>query len=86
MDLTDRDDPLGALAPAAAKILMKLFHGARFARWDLLRVITKLATMITRWTIACDAALLRLARYVQGTVDWVLIGPVGDLPPSPTQT
>ena len=59
-------------------ILMYFFYGARFARWDLLKFITKLATMITRWTTACDAALLRLARYVHGTVDWVLIGYVGD--------
>ena len=54
LDFTDRDDPPGALAPAAANILMKFLYGARFARWDLLKVITKLATMITTWTTACD--------------------------------
>ena len=42
--------------------------------------ITKLATMITKWTTSCDSALLRLARYVHGTVDWVLVGYVGESP------
>ena len=50
-------------------MLMMIFYGARFARWHLLKVITKLATMVTKWTTACDAALLRLARYVHGAVD-----------------
>ena len=59
---------------------MKFFYGLRFARWDMLKVITRLATIITKWTTSCDAALLRLARYVHGTVDWVLMGYVGDSP------
>ena len=80
LDLSSRGDPPGVLAPQAAKILMKFFYGARFARWDLLKVITTLATIITKWTTSCDSDLFRLARYVHGTVDWVLIGYVGDSP------
>ena len=57
---SSRGDPPGVLAPQAANILMKFFYGARFARWDLLKVVTKLATMITKWTTSCDSALLRL--------------------------
>ena len=80
LDFSSRDDTPGVMAPQAANILMKFFYGAWFARWDMLEVITKLVTMITKWTTPCDSALLRLARYVHGTVDGVLIGYVGDSP------
>ena len=36
--------------------------------------------MVTKWTTSCDAALLRLIRYIKATVDWVLVGYVGDDP------
>ena len=78
LDFSSRQDPKGILAGVASRILMKIFYGARFARWDLLKVVTKLATMVTKWTTACDAALLRLMRYIKATVDWVLVGYVGD--------
>ena len=32
------------------------------------------------WTTSCDAALVMLVRYVSATVDWVLIGYIGDGP------
>jgi hypothetical protein len=80
LDFSSRQDPKGILAGVASRILMKIFYGARFARWDLLKVVTKLATMVTKWTTACDAALLRLMRYIKATVDWVLVGYVGDVP------
>ena len=53
---------------------MKIFYGARVARWDLLKVVTKLATLVAEWTTACEAALLRLVRYLKAVVDWVLFG------------
>ena len=56
LDFTGRDEPSGILAPVASRILMKILYGARFARWDLLKVVTKLATMVTKWTTSCDAA------------------------------
>ena len=80
LDFTGRDEPSGVLAPVASRTLMKIFYGARFARWDLLKVVTKLATMVTKWTTSCDAALLRLVRYIKATVDWALVGYVGDGP------
>ena len=80
LDFTNRKDPSGALAAVAIRILMNIFYGARFARWDLLKVVTTLATMVTKWTTAFDAARLRLMRYIIATVDWVLIGYVGDGP------
>ena len=41
-----------------------------------------MATVVTTWTTSCDAALLRLMRYIKATVDWVLVGYVGDDPAS----
>ena len=56
LDFTSRDDPRGVLAPVASKILMNIW--ALFVRWDLLKVVAKLATMVTKWTTECDAALI----------------------------
>ena len=38
----------------AAKILMKIMYGARFARPDLLRAVCVLARRITKWDDDCD--------------------------------
>ena len=46
LDFTSRDDPRGVLAPVASKILMNIW--AFCVRWDLLIVVAKLATMVTK--------------------------------------
>ena len=66
------------LATHAAPLLMVTQHGARIARWDLLKPITALARYVARWSKACDAALRRLRCYVWSTLDWALYGYVGD--------
>ena len=30
--------------------------------------------LVAEWTTACEAALLRLVRYLKAVVDWVLFG------------
>ena len=59
----------GKLDTDAAKILMSLLYGARYARWDLLRAINQLATRLTRWTEWCDRALYKLVCYLHTTVE-----------------
>ena len=80
LDFTGRDEPSGIIAPVASRSIMNMFYGARLARWEMLKVATKLATVVMKWTTSCGAALLRLIRYIKATVDWVLVGYVGDDP------
>ena len=56
------------LQPLAARILMKVFYGARLARYDLLRAIGYLATRITKWDRWCDQRIHRLMCYVDSTL------------------
>ena len=77
LDFNGLDDPKVCLHRLPVAILMNRLYGARFARWDLLKAGTKLATLVTSWTTACDAALLRLVRHLKATVDWVLVGYMG---------
>ena len=71
---------VGALAPFAASVLMKILWGARCGRWDLLRQISFLASHIHRWTLACDKYLFRLMCYIAATLDFALTLSVGDDP------
>ena len=64
----------------AAKILMKIMYGARFARPDLLRAVCVLARRITKWDLDCDKRLLRLVSYIQSTLEYRLKGWIGDSP------
>ena len=57
---------------------MKILWAARYARWDLLRVINLLSTRITKWTTACDRWLYRVMCYIHSTLDLVLYGYCGD--------
>ena len=71
----------GALAPAASSILMSLLYTARYARYDLLRPVCALASMVSRWNIHCDRMLFRLMCYVHTTMNEVFqMGYVGDHP------
>ena len=46
-----------SLQPIATKVLMKILYAARLARFDLLRAIGMLSTMITKWDSFCDQKL-----------------------------
>ena len=59
----------GALAPFAARVLMKILFAARVARYDLLRAVQGLAARVTKWSTACDKALHRLICYIHSTLD-----------------
>ena len=56
---------------------MKILYAARMARFDLLRAMCALACMVTKWTPACDRALLRLVCYIHSSNDVRLFGWVG---------
>ena len=74
----DWGETAGTLAPVAQSVLSKILYGVRFARWDLLKIVSLLATRITRWTLACDKALHRLVAYINSTAHQVLRGYVSD--------
>ena len=57
---------------------MKIMYLARFGRFDLLRAVGSLATMVTKWTRACDAKLLRLIKYFHHSKTQRMIGFLGD--------
>lgn len=52
----DNDDPggKGQLGTVAASMLMRLLYAARYARFDLLRAISKLAGQIAYWDVDSD--------------------------------
>ncbi len=52
----------GLMRPIAARILMKLLYCARMCRYDLMRAICQLASMVTKWDKQCDDRLHRLMR------------------------
>ena len=68
----------GALADKAASILMQVLYAARYARFDLLCAVAKLAQKISKWTAECDLALHRLMSYIHSTLEHRLVGYVGD--------
>ena len=68
----------GALADKAASVLMKILYAARYARFDLLCAVARLAQKICRWTSECDLALHRLVSYIHSTLSHRMIGYVGD--------
>jgi hypothetical protein len=74
------DVPRGELAQEAARVLMKIPHAARMARFDLLRAVGGLACFLTKWTMERDARLCRLAGYFQTTKHFKMRGRVGDEP------
>ena len=71
--------PEGTLGKHASSILMSLLYTARMARYDLLRPVCALASMVSRWNVHCDRMLYRLICYVDTTKDEVfMIGFIGD--------
>eukprot|EP00435_Cladocopium_sp_Y103_P069367 s912_g33.t1 len=61
--LEGESEPKGALAPIAARVLMKILFAARMARYDLLRAVQGLAARVTKLSADCDKALHRLICY-----------------------
>ena len=70
--------PKGALAPMAARVLMKILFAARMARYDLLTAVQGLAARVTKWSADCEKALHRLICYSHSTLDYKLKAFVGD--------
>ena len=68
----------GQSQPLAASILMRLLYGARYARYDLLKSISRLASCVSYWDLDCDKRLMRLLSYVKGSLSKRLVGWVGD--------
>ena len=70
----DESEPRGVLGHVACSVLMKLLYGARVARWDLLKAVTRSAARVSKWSKHNDLELHRLMCYVDLTVDLVLRG------------
>ena len=70
----------GHLQPHAAKVVMKLLYGLRFAHFDLLHAKNNLAASITKWTPDCDKRFHHIVCYVHSTLGHRLVGFVGDKP------
>ena len=68
----------GALADKAASMLMKVLYVARYARFDLLCAVARLAQNISKWTSECDFAVHRLMSYIHSTLQHRVVGYVGD--------
>ena len=62
----------------AAKMVMKIFWCARYARMDLLRAVGHLSRHLTKWTLECDKRLFRLMCYLKHSKKQRMIGWVGD--------
>jgi len=80
LDIDDTADQVdgGALAPIAAKVLMKILYAARVMRYDLLRPVAYLASRVTKWSPRCDRQLHRLVCYIAATKHHRLRGYIGD--------
>ena len=76
-DTFDEKNP-GKLNGIASAVLMKCLYAARMARYDLLRPITALAKMVTKWTPRCDRMLHKLMCYISSTLDIAMYGWIGD--------
>ena len=59
---------------------MKILYAARLARFDLLKAVQALATKVSKWDHACDRKLHRLVCYINGTLDFRLMGHICDSP------
>ena len=75
--LEGESEPKGALAPIAARVLMKVLFAARMARYDLIRAVQGLAARVTKWSSDREKALHRLICYIHSTLDYKLKAFVG---------
>ena len=66
------------LSSYASTVLMKVLYAARMARFDLLRCVGGLASMVTKWDAACDRQLYRLMCYIETTLHLRMVSWCGD--------
>ena len=59
---------------------MKILYGARMGRYDLIRPVQALASLITKWDGLCDEKFHRAVCYINSTLDLNLYGWIGDPP------
>ena len=62
----------------ASKVLMKVLYAARMARFDLLRPVGYLASMVTKWDSDCDRKLYRMMCYIESSLELRMVSWVGD--------
>ena len=60
----------GVLQPTAASVLMQMLYGARYARPDFLRAVSRLARRMTKWRPMQDLQLHRLVCYMKTTIEY----------------
>lgn len=70
--------PHGVLAEKAANMLMQVLHAARYARFDLLCAVAKLAQHISTWGEECRKTIYRLMCYIHSTLHWRQMGNVSN--------
>jgi len=78
--LDHKNKTKGCLGNMAAMMIMTLLYSVRLARFDMFKALNFLAKRITRWDEKCDRRLHRLMCYVQTTVDYQMVGWMGDNP------
>ena len=64
----EKPAPRGVLAEKAASVLMQILYAARYARFDLLCAVSKLAQRIATWDEDCDRQIYRLMCYIHSTL------------------
>ena len=67
----------GILGDIASAVLMKILYAARVGRYDLIRPVTALGSLITKWSRICDLKLRRLVCYVHSTLDVFMYSWIG---------
>ena len=82
MGIAEPDESLNyrgeSLNGDGSKVLMKVLYGARMARFDLLRAVGGLSTMVTKWDAICNCELYRLMCYLESSLHMRLVSCVGD--------
>ena len=68
----------GELNLVASRIVLKMLYLARIGRPDTYWSVNTLARDVTRWSVACDKRLEKLASYLQDTSTYVQHAHVGD--------
>ena len=73
--VVEADDAVntGALQPTASSVLMQILHGARMARFDLLKAVANLAKGFAKWNANCDKRLHTLICYGNSSFDLSLV-------------
>ena len=57
---------------------MRVLYAARYARFDLLRAVARLASYVAFWDRECDKRMIKLFGYIKESVKYKQFGWVGD--------